>query len=445
MAESHDVIIVGAGPAGIFCAYELSRKKMARVLIIEKGGDLSERRREELFSGWGGAGAFSDGKLNLSAEVGGFLKEYVEEGRLEELIEYVDSVFLKMGAPDEIKGTDTEELRHIEEAAAPVALKFIPFRIRHIGTDRCLEVLKNLRETLSGRVDVAFHREAEDVLTEERGLWRVRCADGKEFCAPFLVLAPGRSGAHWLEGVAKGLGLSTAINPVDVGVRVEVPASVLSHITDVAHEAKFVYTSRLFDDQVRTFCMNPHGVVVREKHRGFYTVNGHSYSHRLTENTNFAILVSTTFTEPFREPHTYGRYLAGLANLLGGDILVQRLGDLRHGRRSTPERIRRNPLKPTLEGATPGDLSFVLPYRCLTDILEMLGALDRIAPGINATGTLLYGVEVKFYSLRLRLTRELETERENLFAAGDGAGVTRGIVQAAASGVVVARSIAERV
>ncbi|HHD11798.1 MAG TPA: FAD-dependent oxidoreductase [Deltaproteobacteria bacterium] len=445
MAKTYDIIIVGAGPAGIFCAYELSRKKKARVLIIEKGGDLPERRREELFNGWGGAGAFSDGKLNLSAEVGGFLREYVEESALDELIDYIDGVFVKMGAPSELKGTDREELKHIEEAAARVGLKFIPFRIRHIGTDRCMEVLKNLREELGGRVDVAFHREAEEVLSDSEGVRGVRCADGEEFFSRFVVLAPGRSGAQWLEGVAKRLGLSTAVNPVDVGVRVEVPAPVLSHITDVVHEAKFVYTSKLFDDQVRTFCMNPHGVVVREKHRGFYTVNGHSYSHRLTENTNFAILVSTTFTEPFHEPHTYGRYIAGLANLLGGDILVQRVGDLRHGRRSTAERIRRNPLKPTLKDATPGDLSFVLPYRCLTDILEMLEALDRIAPGINATSTLLYGVEVKFYSLRLKLSRALETECPNLFAAGDGAGITRGIVQAAASGVVAARSILERV
>ncbi len=443
--REYDVIIVGAGPAGIFCAYELSKNGGLKVLILEKGGDLPERKREELFSGWGGAGAFSDGKLNLSAEVGGFLKEYIEEPLLNELIDYVDGLFVSMGAPSELKGTDQRELKHIEEASARVGLKFIPFRIRHIGTDRCIEVLKNLRDALSGRVDMAFHRDAEEVLTDHKGLWRVRCRGGEEYMATFVVLAPGRSGAGWLEGVAKALGLSTAINPVDVGVRVEVPASVLSHITDIAHEAKFVYTSRLFDDQVRTFCMNPHGVVVRERHRGFYTVNGHSYSHRLTENTNFAILVSTTFTEPFHEPHTYGRYLAGLANLLGGDILLQRLGDLRGGRRSTPERIRRNPLRPTLEDATPGDLSFVLPYRCLTDILEMLETLDKIAPGVNATSTLLYGVEVKFYSLRLKLSERLETERKNLFAAGDGAGITRGIVQSAVSGIVTARSILERV
>lgn len=444
MAE-YDVIIVGAGPAGIFCAYELCRRgRGLRVLLLEQGGDIGERRRSELFNGWGGAGTFSDGKLNLSPEVGGFLKDYIKQRELSALIEYVDGLFVEMGAPCELKGADGQSIKDIERAASAAGLRFIAFPIRHIGTDRCREVLKNLREGLPSCVRPLFHKEVNRVLTEGSRVCGVGCSDGAQYRAPFVVLAPGRSGAPWLQQVATELGLTTEINPVDVGVRVEVPARTLSHITDTIHEAKFIYTTERFNDTVRTFCMNPNGVVVKERHRDFYTVNGHSYSHRLTDSTNFAILVSTTFTEPFHEPHTYGRYIAGLANLLGGDILLQRLGDLRAGRRSTIDRIAANPLQPTLKDATPGDLSFVLPYRHLTDIVEMLAALERVAPGVGSDGTLLYGVEVKFYSLRLRLTPQLETECHNLFAAGDGAGITRGIVQAAVSGVVAARAIAER-
>ncbi|MBI5810027.1 MAG: NAD(P)/FAD-dependent oxidoreductase [Deltaproteobacteria bacterium] len=442
----YDCIIAGAGPAGIFAAIELlSVNPRLKVLIIEKGKDIGHRERRELFSGWGGAGAYSDGKLTLSSEVGGFLNEYLPAGELKDLIAYTDGLYLKFGAASEIKGLDEASVAGLEKSAAMAGLRLIPFPIRHIGTDRCMELLKNLRAWLEGKADIIFNKEVAGVTVKDGAASGVKTEDGAEYQGGFVILSPGRSGSKWLQGQAEKLSLDTSINPVDIGVRVEVPATVLRPVTDILHEAKLVFKSKRFDDPVRTFCMNPYGVVVKERHAGFCTVNGHSFSTRRSDNTNFAILVSTTFTEPFHEPVEYGEYIARLANLLGNGIIVQRLGDLQHGRRSTPERIEKGDLKPTLNDATPGDLSFVLPYRYITDIVEMLDALDRFAPGINSPSTLLYGVEVKFYSVRLKLTNALETGIRNLFAVGDGAGVTRGIIQASASGVVAAREILRRV
>lgn len=444
MGEVYDVIIVGAGPAGIFSALELtSSDKGLNVLLLEKGYDLPQRQSVDIFYGWGGAGTFSDGKLNLSPHVGGFLLDYLDEKGLEDLIRYIDGVYLRFGAPEELHGTREDEVKRLEEVSARNGLKLIPFRIRHLGTDRCIGLLKGLRGELDGKVDMRFSAEVVDIIKEDETI-RVRTSED-EFQGRFVILAPGRGGAPWLRDVAKGLGLSTVNNPVDIGVRVEVPASILRPITDIVHEAKFIFYSKRFDDQVRTFCMNPYGEVVKEAHKDFITVNGHSYSKRKTENTNFAILVSTSFTEPFHEPIAYGQYIAKLANLLGEGIIVQRLGDLLQGRRSTQERIRKGQVRPTLKDATPGDLSFAIPYRYISDILEMLEALDRVAPGVYSTSTLLYGVEVKFYSMRIKLTSTLETEIPNLFAIGDGAGITRGLIQASVSGVVSAREIIKRV
>lgn len=442
---TYDCIIIGAGPAGIFAALELVKGNGAlKVLIIEKGSDIDERARDDLFSGWGGAGTFSDGKLNLSKDVGGVLGDYLTDADLTELIAYVDGLYVANGANAELKGLDEEAVAGLRETSTAAGLKLIPFPIRHLGTDGCFGLLKNLREELRPRMDFVFNEDVVDVIEKDGRAVGVRTAGSKEYLARFVVLAPGRIGSGWLQKLARANGLKTSINPVDIGVRVEVPASVLAPVTDVLHEAKLVYHSKKFNDQLRTFCMNPYGVVVEERHRDFSTVNGHSFSTKKSENTNFAILVSTTFTEPFHEPIEYGEYIARLANLLGDGIIVQRLGDLMEGRRSTIRRLAEGPLIPTLKGATPGDLSFVLPYRYISDILEMLEALDRFAPGIYAPSTLLYGVEVKFYSMRLELNNTLETGIENLFAVGDGAGVTRGIIQASASGIVAAREILKR-
>ncbi|MCL6450496.1 MAG: NAD(P)/FAD-dependent oxidoreductase [Acetobacteraceae bacterium] len=459
MRESYDVVVVGAGPAGIFTALELAWGRPGLgVLMLEKGSDISDRRcplqsREGpcsrcrpcfLLCGWGGAGAMSDGKLTLSPDIGGHLGEFVDRPALEALIQHVDSVYLRFGASDTLFGADPEVTRELMRRAATADLKLIPARVRHLGTERCAGVVERMHEELKGRVDIATSTPVAELLVEGGRACGVRLDDGGRVRARYVVVAPGREGAEWFVGEARRLGLSLANNPVDIGLRVEVPAVVMEPLTGPLYESKLVYYSRTFDDQVRTFCMCPYGEVVVENNQGLLTVNGHSYAERKTDLTNFALLVSKTFTEPFREPLTYGRYIASLANMLGGGVLVQRLGDLLAGRRSSPKRIQKGLLRPSLEQATAGDLSLVLPYRHLTSLLEMLQAMDKITPGVYSRHTLLYGVEVKFYSARPQLSPALETQVENLFAAGDGAGVTRGLVQASASGVHVAREILRR-
>ncbi|MEW6724957.1 MAG: NAD(P)/FAD-dependent oxidoreductase [Bacillota bacterium] len=458
MRTDYDVILIGAGPAGIFAALELSaRHPELRVAILERGADINRRRCPisgtgrsclrckpcSIVYGWGGAGAFSDGKLTLTTEFGGILDQYIDQEELAKLISEVDRVYLDFGAPDTVFGTNAAT-RDLQRQAATADLHFIPATIRHMGTETCYRVLEGMRQHLEGRVEV--HTESPVARIEERdgAVTGVTLESGQALTASYVVAAPGRGGAEWFarEGARLDLGLEN--NPVDIGVRVEVPAVVMAHLTDAVYESKFLYYTRAFDDMVRTFCMNPYGEVVVENTDGLKIVNGHSYAERKTENTNFALLVSKTFTEPFREPISYGKYIASLANMLGDGVIVQRLGDLRAGRRTTDRRLQKGGVRPTLVDATPGDLSLVLPYRHLIDILEMLEALDRIAPGINSRYTLLYGVEVKFYSSRPQLSRVLETRISNLFAAGDGAGVTRGLAQASAAGVLVAREILRR-
>lgn len=457
MSKWYDVMIIGAGPAGIFTALELADTG-ASVLIVEKGLDIRKRvalnkdrtappadRRSNIVCGWGGAGAFSDGKLTLTTDYGGNLDDYMNKGELAHLISYVDSLYCKYGGADrKVYGDEyPEEIHDLKRRAAAADLAFIPARIRHLGTDTNGEILANMRDALPDNVHVICETAVETIRVNEDGTLSMD-AGGETYNGKYLVAAPGREGAEWFTKAAKDLGLETQSNAVDIGVRVESPAEVYEPITKICYESKLVYFSRSFDDRVRTFCMNPYGFVVTENNHGLQTVNGHSYAHKKSGNTNFAILVSKQFTRPFNEPIAYGKYIASLANMLGGGPIVQRLGDLRDGRRSTEERIRRGLLRPTMQSATPGDLSLVLPYRFLKDIMEMFEALDKVAPGANSRHTLLYGVEVKFYSSRIELSNQLETKIPNFFAIGDGAGITRGLVQASAAGVVVGREICAR-
>jgi uncharacterized FAD-dependent dehydrogenase len=458
-SRQYDVIIVGGGPAGIFTALELSKKNKYSILVVEKGKDIKERVCPvqdkgvnclscspcNLVSGLGGAGAYSDGKLTLSTEVGGRLEEIIGREPAERLIDYIDQLYIKFGGSDRLYGIG-DEVENIKRKAMLAELRLIPVKIRHMGTDRSRSVLENMRNSIARKIEFRFKEEATSILTSQGKVSGIETAGGEKIKCRYLVLAPGREGADWLSREAARLKLTVKSNPVDVGVRVELPSAITEELTSVLYESKLEYFSS-FDNRVRTFCMCPGGEVIMESTGGndpVITVNGNSYSERKTANTNFAILVSTTFTEPFHEPIAYGKYLARLANIISGGVLVQRLGDLMEGHRSTAERLQRSIVNPTLKTATPGDLSFVLPFRHLKSIVEMLQAMDKLAPGVASRHTLLYGVEVKFYSSQLLLSNNLETEIADMFAAGDGAGVSRGLVQASACGIIIAREIIKR-
>lgn len=382
--KTYDVIIIGAGPAGIFTALELADKGLD-ILIVEKGQDIRDRiatslnrdakpedRVRNVVCGWGGAGAFSDGKLTLTTEYGGNLDDYMPKADLMDKIRYVDEVYCRFGGADrKVYGDENKDrIRDIKRKAAAADLSFIPARIRHLGTDVNGQILTHMRDFLEGKVDIMADT-AVDHLVEDAGQIKGVLIKDQFYACRYLVSAPGREGSEWFVHEVTKMGLHLTSNAVDIGVRVEMPAEVLETITDVVYESKLIYFSKSFDDRIRTFCMNPYGFVVEENNDGLLTVNGHSYAHKKSENTNFAILVSKKFTEPFHEPIKYGKYIANLANILGGGVIVQRLGDFLDGRRSTPERIQRGLVRPTMPKATPGDLSLVLPYRHMQDIKEI--------------------------------------------------------------------------
>ncbi|HEY91315.1 MAG TPA: FAD-dependent oxidoreductase [Dehalococcoidia bacterium] len=460
MIGKYDVIIVGGGPAGIFAALEIVKTSDASVLLVEKGRDIDGRQcpaRDRnvpcatcvpcnLVCGLGGAGAFSDGKLTLTSEFGGHLTDYFGREKADDLIRYVDDVYLSFGASDRLYGIG-DGVDRLVRIASLAELRLTPMPLRHLGTDHCRSILTAMRDYLAPRLDFQLGTAVTSVITDNGQVNGIVTGTGDRFECDFLVLAPGREGSDWLSREAQRLGLTMHTNPIDVGVRVEVPVAVMEEFCEVLYEGKLEFLSPSFDDRIRTFCMCPAGEVIMESTGGVdpvITVNGHSYADHRSNNTNFALLMSTTFTEPFREPIAYGKYIARLANILSGGVLVQRLGDLMQGHRSTRERIERGLVRPTLASATPGDLSFVMPYRYLAGIVEMLRAMDKLVPGVASHHTLLYGVEVKFYSGRLQLSPCLETEVDNMFAAGDGVGISRGLIQASASGVAVAREILGR-
>ena len=451
----YDVIIVGAGPGGIFTAYELKKRAPEKkVAVFELGRELSRRKCPidgekvkscvkcpvcSIMSGFGGAGAFSDGKYNITNQFGGTLYEYVGKQKAIELMRYVDEINLSHGGAG-TKLYSTANTR-IKRMCLENGLHLLDAQVRHLGTDINYVVLENLYAELKEQVDFYFNTAVEGLSRTEDG-FVVRTAKG-DFSCVRCVVSVGRSGSKWMESVCQGLDIPTLSNRVDIGVRVELPADVFSHLTDELYESKIVYRTEKFEDLVRTFCMNPHGVVVNENTNGIVTVNGHSYEDpsKHTENTNFALLVSKHFSVPFKDSNGYGESIARLSNMLGGGVIVQRFGDLVRGRRSTEARIRDSFVTPTL-AATPGDLSLVIPKRILDGIIEMIHALDKIAPGTANDDTLLYGVEVKFYNMEVEIDENLETVCPGLYVIGDCSGVTHSLSHASASGVHVARHIA---
>lgn len=468
MKAKYDVIIVGAGPAGIFAALELTKLNAnLEILIVDKGRTIEKRvcpAREtgicvncnpcSITSGWSGAGAFSDGKLSKSPQVGGRITDYMSEQEAQKLIDYTDQIYLQFGARDVVHGLDNKRVEDIMYEASKHSIQLLPCAVRHLGTELAFEVLKSMYRHLIANTKTDFEEltVVKDILVENGQVTGVllekRGQEQEEVQARYVVAAPGRGGADWLSKQTRKLGIKTENNEVDIGVRVEVPNSIMDHLTRDLYEAKLVYYSDTFDNKVRSFCMNPGGVVSEEHYDGgIAVVNGHSYAddNLKTANTNFALLVSTKFTEPFNEPIEYGRYIARLANMLtGGGVMVQRLGDLLKGRRTDYDRMKKSTTIPTMPNAVPGDLSYVLPQRYLTSIVETLRAFDKIAPGLYARNTLLYGVEVKFYSSKTKVYDNFETDIGNLYTIGDGAGITRGLMQASVTGVVVARDIAAK-
>ena len=451
---NYDIIIIGAGPGGIFSAYELSKLNPSlKIAVFEAGHALAKRKCPidgdkiktcieckscSIMSGFGGAGAFSDGKYNITNDFGGTLYQYIGKQQAIDLMKYVDEInMLHGGEGTKLYSTAGSKFKKI---CMQNDLHLLDASVRHLGTDINYVVLENIYNHLCEKVDFFFDTPVEKIAREDGG-YRIYCCDG-EYTAEKCIISVGRSGSKWMETVCRDLDIPTESSRVDIGVRVELPAEVFSHLTDELYESKIVYRTPKYGDKVRTFCMNPRGAVVNENTNGIITVNGHSYEDpaKHTANTNFALLVAKHFSEPFRDSNGYGESIARLSNMLGGGVIVQRFGDLIRGQRSTKQRIQESFVTPTLN-ATPGDLSLVLPKRILDGIIEMVYALDKIAPGTANDDTLLYGVEVKFYNMEVKVNERLETKYDGLYIIGDGSGITHSLSHASASGVFVARQI----
>lgn len=457
--KKYDVIIVGAGAAGVFLSYELTKLDVnAKVLMLDKGAPLEKRvcpiklgktancakcEPCHIMNGYGGAGTLSDGKYNITTKFGGDLHAYLGQDKAMELMEYVDEVLCGFGGSEaKLYSTGNSDLKTI---AKRYDLHLLDAKVRHLGTDRNVQILDKICNYTNKKVEMQFYTTVTDVERREDGTFVIKTNKGDEFECNELVLATGRSGSKWVSQVCEQQGVKLEQNRVDIGVRVELPAEIFKHITDEVYESKIVYKTDKYNDMVRTFCMNPYGEVVAENTNGVVTVNGHSYADPAlrTENTNFALLVSNKLTEPFNDSNEYGESIARLSNMLGGGVLMQRFGDLVKGRRSSERRMEKCFTRPTLK-ATPGDLSLVLPKRQLDNIIEMIYALDKIAPGTANEDTLLYGVEVKFYNSRVEVDENLETKVKGMYALGDGSGVTHSLSQASASGVHLGRILAEK-
>ncbi|MBU1144467.1 MAG: NAD(P)/FAD-dependent oxidoreductase [Firmicutes bacterium] len=470
MKKNYDVVIVGAGPSGAMCAYELSKKNPnLSILLVDKGHDIYHRicpilekkiikcpvqkngfigclPHCSITNGFGGAGAYSDGKFNITAEYGGWMNEYLDAETIEELIRYVDSINLEFGAPTEITDPNTEKVKEIERKGLAVGLKLLRGQVRHLGTEVNLKILKNVYEYLKTKIDMIYKIEVKDIVVQSNVIKGIILETDEQIDSRFVVIAPGRDGSSWLSSICQNHQITTKANHVDIGVRVETNNEIMEEINENLYEGKFIYRTS-GGNQVRTFCSNPSGHVVIENHSGTILANGHAYadSQLGSKNTNFALLVSHNFTEPFNQPNEFAHGVSKLANMLSnGAVILQRYGDLKNGRRSTEKRIREGFVKPTLKEAIPGDLGLVLPYKTMKSIMEMIEALDFVSPGVASEHTLLYGVESKFYSARPEVNNHFETKIKGLYFGGDGAGITRGLAQASANGVWIARDIVSK-
>ena len=466
----YDVILVGAGPCGIYAAYELMTKAPnLKVLLIDQGLNIYQRKcpilehklekcpinKEgvsgcnpacSMTAGFGGAGAYSDGKFNITSEFGGWMTDYLSEDEVIDLIKYVDSINLKHGAPSELTNPYTDEVFQIEKKGIAVGLKLLRSQVRHLGTEINLKLLANIYEEMKDKIDYSFRNAVVDLIVEDNTIKGIVCKDGSKYYGDNVVLGVGRNGSEWLTETLSKYKIKFQNNRVDLGVRVETNDIIMSDINKYLYEGKFIYNTSV-GTTVRTFCSNPSGHVVVENHHGVMLCNGHAYhdSKLGSNNTNFALLVSQEFNEPFKDPNEYALEISKLANkLANGGVLVQKYGDIKKGRRSTAKRIQEGFVKPTLKEAVPGDLGLVLPFNFMKSLIEMIEALNYVTPGIASEHTLFYGVEAKFYSDRPVVNKEFETSIHNLYVGGDGAGITRGLAQAGANGVAIARSIIKK-